>query len=144
MDSTKFGDYIRQGIVENVKVPQKIAFHDFETSFKNPDASSPEGFLMTPDLSKFGRSLQLHACLIGIREFVLANKRYPTSGDLPACAELVKKSKEFPMGEVEIDKPVFENACSFAGCAISPMCAFFGGLVAQEIVKFTGKYSPLR
>lgn len=24
------------------------------------------------------------------------------------------------------------------------MCAFFGGVVAQEIVKFTGKYSPLK
>jgi ubiquitin-activating enzyme E1 len=24
------------------------------------------------------------------------------------------------------------------------MSAFFGGIVAQEIVKFTGKYSPLK
>jgi ubiquitin-activating enzyme E1 len=24
------------------------------------------------------------------------------------------------------------------------MAAFFGGVVAQEIVKFTGKYSPLK
>jgi ubiquitin-activating enzyme E1 len=24
------------------------------------------------------------------------------------------------------------------------MAAFFGGIVAQEIVKFTGKYSPLK
>jgi ubiquitin-activating enzyme E1 len=24
------------------------------------------------------------------------------------------------------------------------MAAFFGGIIAQEIVKFTGKYSPLK
>lgn len=26
---------------------------------------------------------------------------------------------------------------------MQPMAAFFGGVVAQEVVKFTGKYQPL-
>lgn len=39
---------------------------------------------------------------------------------------------------------VFKNAVSFSGCSISPCAAFFGGIVAQEIVKKTGKYSPLK
>lgn len=45
---------------------------------------------------------------------------------------------------VEIEAEVFKKAVSYAGCSISPMCAFFGGIVAQEIVKLTGKYSPLK
>lgn len=45
---------------------------------------------------------------------------------------------------VEIEADVFNKAVSYAGSSISPMCAFFGGIVAQEIVKFTGKYSPLK
>jgi ubiquitin-activating enzyme E1 len=32
----------------------------------------------------------------------------------------------------------------YSGCSISPQAAFFGGFLAQEIVKFTGKYSPLQ
>lgn len=32
--------------------------------------------------------------------------------------------------EVEIEDPVFENAVKYAECSISPMAAFFGGIVA--------------
>jgi ubiquitin-activating enzyme E1 len=35
-------------------------------------------------------------------------------------------------------------AVSYTKCGISPTAAFFGGIIAQEIVKFTGKYSPLK
>jgi len=35
-------------------------------------------------------------------------------------------------------------AVSYSGSSISPTSAFFGGIVAQEIVKFTGKYSPMK
>lgn len=44
--------------------------------------------LETPDLSKFGRSDQLHAALFGITEFVKANGKYPESGDVAQCLEL--------------------------------------------------------
>lgn len=30
-----------------------------------------------------------------------------------------------------------------ASCRLQPLSAFFGGVVAQEVVKFTGKYQPL-
>jgi ubiquitin-activating enzyme E1 len=45
---------------------------------------------------------------------------------------------------LEIEEPVFKNAVSYAGCSISPMAAFFGGIIAQEIVKKTGKYTPMK
>ena len=44
----------------------------------------------------------------------------------------------------EIDEKLVKNVSSFAKSCISPMAAFFGGVVAQEIVKYTGKYSPLK
>lgn len=31
---------------------------------------------------------------------------------------------------VEIEEPVFKNAVYFSGCSISPMSAFFGGIIA--------------
>jgi hypothetical protein len=45
---------------------------------------------------------------------------------------------------VEIDAEVFKKAIIYSDSSISPIAAFFGGIVAQEIVKFTGKYSPLK
>lgn len=107
-------------------------------------ASSPDGCLHTPDLSKWGRSDQLHAALYGIHSFVLANKRYPATADVKVVMDLAKDIAKANKFEVEIEEDVFTKAVSYSACAISPISAFFGGLVAQEIVKYTGKYSPLR
>jgi hypothetical protein len=45
--------------------------HSWEKSFANPSASTEFGMLNPPDLSKFGRSEQLHAALFGIEQFVI-------------------------------------------------------------------------
>jgi ubiquitin-activating enzyme E1 len=37
-----------------------------------------------------------------------------------------------------------ENLCSFAQCQLAPFSGFWGGIVAQEVVKYTGKYTPIR
>lgn len=148
IDSTKFADYSRQGYCENVKVPKKVEFHDWATSYVNPVASTVDGMLPVPDLGKFGRSDQLHAALYGIHEFVVANKKYPGEADVDACKELanayMKKGKEGECLMTEIEDECFKKAVSYAGLSISPMAAFFGGIMAQEIVKFTGKYSPMK
>ncbi len=44
----------------------------------------------------------------------------------------------------QIEDQVVKNAASYSKSCISPLSAFFGGIVAQEIVKYTGKYSPLK
>jgi len=105
--------------------------------------------LETPDLAKFGRSEQLHAALVGVYEFVKKNGSYPGSSaeNVAAAKDLalayLKEGGENAM-QVEIEDEVFANAVKYAECSISPMAAFFGGIVAQEIVKYTGKYSPLK
>lgn len=106
--------------------------------------------LETPDLAKFGRSDQLHAALFGITEFVAKNNKYPETSDKDTCLALAKAFMEKNQGEdqgnhnPDVEDDVFSKAVSYAGSSISPMAAFFGGIVAQEIVKYTGKYSPLK
>ena len=39
---------------------------------------------------------------------------------------------------------VLRNTILYSKACITPMAAFFGGVLAQEVVKFTGKYSPLK
>jgi ubiquitin-activating enzyme E1 len=139
-------------VVENKKVPKPMEFHSWEKSYKNPAGSSHFGMLETPDLAKFGRSEQLHAALTGIISFTKAHGRYPEDNevDVKKCCELaaseMKSNQSLDEGNlnVEIEEPVFANAVKYSSCSISPMAAFFGGIVAQEIVKYTGKYTPLK
>ena len=56
INSTGFGQYVRQGVVENTKVAKKMEFHSWEQSYLNPSASTHFGMLEPPDLAKFGRS----------------------------------------------------------------------------------------
>lgn len=149
LDSREFGDYKRQGQVENVKVAKKVSFHSWAQSFKNPVASSQYGMLETPDLAKFGRSDQLHVALCGITEFLAKHGRYPEPADQATCLDLAKALMEKNKADEgffqeEVEEKVFNPAVNFASCSISPMAAFYGGIVAQEIVKYTGKYSPMK
>ena len=86
--------------------------------------------------------------------------RYPTFGDEDACLgfatrqiaageDAVEESKGEETGpqptfHYDYDEAVFHNAVKFSDCSISPMSAFFGGIIAQEIVKYTGKYRPMK
>lgn len=56
VDATGFSPYVRQGLVENVKVPKQVSYHSLKQSLHNPIASSQYGMLETPDLRFFGRS----------------------------------------------------------------------------------------
>lgn len=81
VDATGFSPYVRQGLVENVKVAKKVAYHSLKQSVHNPTASSQYGMLETPDLRFFGRSEQLHLALRGIWQFQKEHKRLPGEGD---------------------------------------------------------------
>lgn len=149
VDSTGFGAYTREGQVENVKMPKTVAYHSLKESLHNPVASSQYGMLETPDLRFFGRSDQLHIAFNAILEFHKESGRLPETADLSTCMDIAKRINESNKASNglaldEMEEKVFKNAMSYSDCSISPMCAFFGGVVAQEIVKFTGKYTPLK
>ena len=149
VDGTGFGAFTGTGLVENVKVPKTVKYHSLRESLKNPVASSAYGMLETPDLRYWGRSEQLHLAYLGIFEFQRANGRLPGESDFDTIFATVKRINESHKdGDAlyleEIDEKVIRNASIFSKACLSPLAAFFGGVVAQEIVKFTGKYSPLK
>lgn len=151
VDATGFSPYLRQGLVENVKVPKKMSYHSLRQSLLNPVASSQFGMLETPDLRFFGRSEQLHLAFSGIFQFQKEHGHLPHNSeeDFQEVLSHVRRiNTENKASEgislEEIDEKVVRNATLYSRACISPMAAFFGGVVAQEIVKFTGKYSPLK
>lgn len=52
------------------------------------------------------------------------------------------EGEEFKVDQVE--GKLVESVAKFAETQISPICSFWGGIIAQEIFKFTGKYTPIR
>lgn len=149
LDTRQESAYIRQGLIENIKVAKNASYHPLAQSYLNPQESHPYGMLDTPDLRNWGRSDQLHIALRAIHEFHTIKGAYPEMKDADEVVVLAKKinekaeeAKEFRVEA--LDDEVVKVCAMFAQCSIVPQAAFFGGIIAQEIVKYTGKYSPLK
>lgn len=169
-DTSKFSEYTRQGIAEQIKVPRQIKFESLATTLKEP---LNEGVheLQDPDMDweNMNKPFELHVVLKSILDFYAANKKLPglldeedaasVSGianhkveELKAAAKAWSENKDKPedarqpsLHRVEkIAKGLAENVAKFAQTSTPPFNSFWGGIVAQEVVKFTGKFSPLR
>lgn len=151
LDTREWPAYSRQGLVENVKVTKYEEYHPLAMSYLNPVASQRSMMIECPD-ARFlftGRGENLHVCLRAMHQFHADKGRYPEHNEHEAVMAMVAAtnaaSKEKEQCSVdELDVELCKKACSFANCSIVPQAAFFGGIVAQEIVKRTGKYSPLK
>ena len=56
---------------------------------------------------------------------------------------IVEQNKANPLLSVELDEAVVRNVSLYARTELSPLCALFGGVLAQEITKQAGKYTPI-
>ena len=154
INTTNFGAYVRQGVVEDIKVPSKVAFQSLAESTPNPAAATPYGMLEPMDMNYFGmgRSEQLHFAIGAVHAFRNTEGRYPENNatDLAKTLDLAKaslaaaKAKEGSLTVEEIDESICSKVAAYCTSSITSMAAFFGGFIAQEVVKFTGKYMPLK
>jgi ubiquitin-activating enzyme E1 len=148
-DTSNYSAYTREGIVEQVKVPTKFKFRSLEASLANPAAVDP---LPVPDLGKFGRPEQLHFANVAIRQFEHKHKALPELLNEEHANEVVALAKELNTANKEangffvdaIDEDVIKKVSLYARAQVSPISSFWGGILAQEIVKFTGKYTPIQ
>ena len=151
LDTSKFDPYTREGIVGEVKVPKKHKFNSLREALVKPLASSPDQCFITPDFGFLDRPWVLHIALQGVFRFHQNNGRLPynTDEDAQDCLDNAKsindefKGTEGAWAIDEFDETIFNNVSRYASASISPVAAFFGGVVAQEVVKFTGKYTPI-
>ncbi|MCQ2819299.1 MAG: ThiF family adenylyltransferase [archaeon] len=150
-DTTKFGEYTTGGIVEQVKLPFTKKFDSFKERFFTPyESDAPDPI----DFSKFGRNETIHLGLLALHEYYMKhNDSLPELNNKEASEEILKIAKEIYEKEKEkpwiknmeegLNESVILNIANWAKSELSPTCAFLGGIVAQEIVKFTGKYTPI-
>jgi len=154
-DFSKYPEYTDGGIVEQVKVPKKRNYKSLKERFENFFDENP---IDPIDFSKFGRNELLYICFLAIHEYYSKHGALPQLNNKGEVEEVIKRTKEIYdentklskegklnwfAGVQEWDEKIPCQIASWARAEISPVCAFLGGVVAQEIVKFTGKYTPI-
>jgi len=150
-DTSGYTAYISDGIVTQTKVAHTINFSSYEDSLAKPKHTGEE--MHVPDMAKFGRSEQLHFAVQAVMAYREKHGNLPAVRDAAAAEECVQLAKEInekrktagdaAMSVEEIESDIVKKVSMFARSVICPMAAFLGGVVAQEVVKFTGKFTPL-
>ena len=152
-DTREFSPYLGGGIANEIKVPFEIKCFDLEKSLRYPyPPDSKEMPIASWD--KFGVPEQLHIVLTALYNFYAKHHRTPRALNKEDAAELQAIVKEYLGQKMEIegedfkvesvDEKLVENIALYGDAQISPVSSFWGGIITQEIVKLTGKYTPLR
>jgi ubiquitin-activating enzyme E1 len=140
-DVSKFGQYERGGMFHQVKMPKVVDFQPMSQQIKKPT------FLIS-DFAKFDRPMQLHIGVQALHSFVEKTGKLPRPHNAADAAEVFKLCEQLnsELGEekVELDEKLITELSYQARGELSPMTAFFGGLVAQEVLKsVSGKFHPI-
>lgn len=152
-DTSKYTEYTTGGIIEQVKIPFTKKFDSFKDRFETPyeGKQGPDPI----DFSKFGRNEAIHVGVLALHEFYAKHQNtLPNLNDqkdaqeiLTYAKDIIQKAKDANKDWIknieEFKEDIILNIAHWAKAEISPICAFLGGIVAQEIVKFTGKFTPI-
>lgn len=140
-DVSGLGQYKRGGMYQQVKMPKIIDFKNYTTALKQPE------FVMS-DFAKFDRPQQLHLGFQALHAFQVAKGRLPQPMDDDDAAIVLGAAKKFAEEEkleIEFDEKLLKELSYQALGDLSPMAAFFGGVVAQEVLKaVSGKFHPVQ
>uniref|UniRef100_A0A673BGQ5 E1 ubiquitin-activating enzyme n=1 Tax=Sphaeramia orbicularis TaxID=375764 RepID=A0A673BGQ5_9TELE len=128
-DTSGFTDYVRGGIVSQVKMPKKISFVNF---------------------AKFDRPGQLHVGFQAIHAFQKKHNHLPSPWSQADGDELLTLAKEVNSAQTgsakleQLDEALIKKMSYVAAGDLAPVNAFIGGLAAQEVMKAcTGKFMPI-
>ncbi|EFJ51834.1 hypothetical protein VOLCADRAFT_79505 [Volvox carteri f. nagariensis] len=145
LDTSSWGEYVRGGIVVQVKEPKTLAFKTLDEALLNPG-----DFLLT-DFSKLDRAAQLHVGFQALDQFEAETGRAPRPADAADASKLHSLAEQInsalPAGSAKleaVDGGVVTKLAHCASAEINPMAAMFGGIVGQEVVKaVSGKFHPI-
>jgi ubiquitin-activating enzyme E1 len=157
VDVSSFGAYLGGGIVQQVNVPKTVSYKPLRSSVVSPICEG-DWALYHMDMNKLlvnNTSAHLHFAKLALWEFQKLHNDLPGLHNYEHAAEVVQlakkllqKHKTLPSGEAlvveEIDEEVVRKYSLYARAENTAFSAFVGGVVAQEVVKYPGKFTPLR
>ncbi|KAK3930977.1 Ubiquitin-like modifier-activating enzyme 1 [Frankliniella fusca] len=136
-DTKNFTEYIRGGIVTQVKMPKVVNFKPLKTALQEPE------FVMT-DFGKFDYPAQLHVAYTTLHKFEAEHGRLPNAWNTSDADEFVKLAKQEGGSDAEINSELLSKFAKVCKGSLSPMNATIGGIVAQEVMKAcSGKFHPI-
>jgi len=140
-DTTAYSDYIRGGIVTQVKMPKNIHFKSLKVALDEPE------FFIT-DFAKFDRPSQLHLGFMALHEYKKSVGMLPrpkNEVDIEKFINIAKDLNSKIVAKVEeIDEKLLSTLASQATGDVCPMQAVIGSMAAQEVMKAcSGKFMPL-
>ncbi|CUM64267.1 uncharacterized protein PRCAT00001864001 [Priceomyces carsonii] len=140
-----YGTYVKGGLYQQVKVPREMSFEPLLKQLSNPE-------YVISDFSKFDRPPQLHLGFQGLHAFQTRHQgQLPRSFNQEDANELVKLVSELAaqntsiLGDAKLDGKLIEELSYQARGDIPGMVAFFGGFIAQEVLKnCSSKFGPVK
>lgn len=147
IDTTKYQKYIKGGLVQKLKNSCEKDYISFKNNFENPICQ--EDFMDEKNIH-----CQRHCLIYGLHKYFKKYKKLPEFNDLNQAKEVLDYSNEyFKRKKTEkneffsdtqfLDEDYIKNLSIWSKAELPPYCNFFGGIISQEVVKFTGKYIPL-
>ena len=151
-------DYQRNGIVKEIKTQRVIKFKpikDVINSFKEDDHFKLiEQNMSMSDFTKLSNGFIINIAFESINEYLRQNKYFVTGkiatnpwdynqyNQIMTIASKILSSNKIELNDSQkiiLSKIIFTHMTQF-----SPLCAYFGGFAAQEVIKaITNKYSPV-
>ena len=164
-DTSEFSPYLGGGTVTSVKQAFSLPFVSYEDALLSggPRGSTwdnMETSRMDADWQIMNRPQTLHIAFIAIAEYEAKHDgNLPAANDEAAADEVVEiaiahnnalKQAAATLGGPsgilfadELDVAVVKTLAMMAATEIQPVACFFGGVIAQEVVKYTGKFTPI-
>ena len=145
----EISEYKRGGILEQIKIPIHKSYKSLKETFYDP-------FGEEIDQTKNKRNFLIHIFIISLHHYF---NKYNSLPELNNESQAIKifneaekifnqyknKSKFFGNCEeiFEKEKNIIKSLSKISNSQLAPLCSFLGGIVASEIIKFTGIYNPL-
>lgn len=170
-DTSSFPAYTREGTVMQVKVPFPIKQRSLAEALEEPMGIG-EFMMQDPDMDfeNMNIPLQLHVILRGLTDYFSTHRKLPSLLNEQEAAD-VEKLCDIRIQEIKSQKDEFnsrmkdeknseekeptlyrvedlptglaKNIALYCCAQVAPFNSFWGGIVAQEVVKYTGKFTPL-
>jgi len=140
-DTSSFSDYVRGGIVSQVKMPKTIKFKSLRESLNEPE------FFIT-DFAKFEHPSQLHLGFQAIHEYKKTTGVLPhpkNKAEIEKYLSIAKDLNTKIEAKVdELDEKLLSELASESTGDLCPMQAVIGSMAAQEVMKAcSGKFMPV-
>ena len=152
-DTSKYSEYKKGGIIQEIKIPYKKSFSSFEQSINDPKC---DNFEIDLDKANKNNKQMLHSSFYIIQQYFDQNIKLPENNNEKLSENLANEAKEyynkmrkeknnifFNKVKKEYNYIKFKNMFKFLNVQLPSICSFLGGFIAQEIIKSTGLYIPL-